>query len=395
MVTSSAFPDDLTAAKALHERIVEVHRIAARADADLARLLHECWNSRAYRVLGFATRDDYCASFGLGYEKARVLARLGSRFEELPQLEAAMREGVAWTKLREVQKVLVPENADAWMAFASEHPQRLVTAAVRHSDVGELPPPADEVRRQVRVRKCFEMAADQAEIVEQALLAEQLRAGVSLEDFDSGAALAAWARRSLDESSGDGDVLPTAAGQSLLFYCPQCAACWSPKHEVDETMARRALDDTEIVDLVQDEKSAEVADMLMGKPAGSSRPSTAVRASIPPIVRKATLQRDGMRCRVPGCSCRAYLQLHHILHVVDGGGRDSGNLVWLCTAHHSMHHNGKLRIEGDADGELRFTFPDGRQGTSQPPLPRATAAVRTTRGAEVSTPERAEDTPEG
>ena len=51
------------------------------------------------------------------------------------------------------------------------------------------------------------------------------------------------------------------------------------------------------------------------------RPSSAIR--------RAARERDGCRCRFPGCESRR-TDLHHIQHWVSGGRTDLDNLISLC-----------------------------------------------------------------
>ena len=55
------------------------------------------------------------------------------------------------------------------------------------------------------------------------------------------------------------------------------------------------------------------------------RPSAAIR--------RAARERDGCRCRFPGCESRR-VDLHHIQYWASGGRTDLGNLVSLCKYHH-------------------------------------------------------------
>ena len=51
------------------------------------------------------------------------------------------------------------------------------------------------------------------------------------------------------------------------------------------------------------------------------RPSSAIR--------RAARERDGCRCRFPGCESRR-TDLHHIQHWINGGRTDLANLISLC-----------------------------------------------------------------
>ncbi|RLB54084.1 MAG: hypothetical protein DRI90_20600 [Deltaproteobacteria bacterium] len=75
---------------------------------------------------------------------------------------------------------------------------------------------------------------------------------------------------------------------------------------------------------------------------------------IPAPTKRAVRLRDRDRCRVPGCGRRRYVDVHHIEHQGAGGTHARGNCCVLCTTHHGQLHRGQLRVEGDADAELRF-----------------------------------------
>ncbi|MBI3079844.1 MAG: HNH endonuclease, partial [candidate division NC10 bacterium] len=52
-------------------------------------------------------------------------------------------------------------------------------------------------------------------------------------------------------------------------------------------------------------------------------------------------ERDGWRCRVPGCSSRRSLQVHHVIYRSRGGGDEDDNLAVLCALcryRHKAHY---------------------------------------------------------
>ncbi|MBX3127574.1 MAG: HNH endonuclease [Polyangiaceae bacterium] len=59
---------------------------------------------------------------------------------------------------------------------------------------------------------------------------------------------------------------------------------------------------------------------------------------------------------MPGCHRRRYVDVHHLRAQSRGGEHSRRNCVCLCTTHHLLLHEGKLRIEGNADvaASLRF-----------------------------------------
>jgi hypothetical protein len=80
--------------------------------------------------------------------------------------------------------------------------------------------------------------------------------------------------------------------------------------------------------------------------------------TIPPAIRRALHKRDG-GCRFPGCSCRRFVDAHHILHWADGGETAMDNLVLLCRRHHRLVHEGGFGVHRGAGNELWFSYPGG------------------------------------
>lgn len=86
--------------------------------------------------------------------------------------------------------------------------------------------------------------------------------------------------------------------------------------------------------------------------------------------RRAIAVRDGGHCRFPGCGFSHY-DIHHMQSWEDGGNTDVDNGFCQCRRHHRMLHAG-YRVEGSANGELRFYRPGGTYIASTYPV-----AVRT------------------
>jgi hypothetical protein len=68
-----------------------------------------------------------------------------------------------------------------------------------------------------------------------------------------------------------------------------------------------------------------------------------------PTQRRGARIRDRVRCRVPGCRSRL-VHLHHLVHWIDGGDTNLGEMVSLCPRHHRNVHSGRLRSQPKADG---------------------------------------------
>lgn len=93
------------------------------------------------------------------------------------------------------------------------------------------------------------------------------------------------------------------------------------------------------------------------------------RRIVPGHTRRIVENRD-RGCRVPGCG-RHHVEIHHIVHWLDGGPTNTWNLVALCPHHHRLHHRGLLNITGNADqpGGLVFTDRRGRPLVVPSPTP--------------------------
>jgi len=179
----------------------------------------------------------------------------------------------------------------------------------------------------------------------------------------------------LGRPSGDVNTAPeeaTKAAPVLCFEAPR-----------DAFMARRVLSDARRrgarrAFVVPARTEAEMPE-LMSKDQTATRldPATAacaecdstvvdgkkpgrVASKIPPAIRRFILNRDRRRCKVPGCSNRDYLDVHHLVPLADGGTHDPELLACLCDRHHGLIHSGEIRAEG-APGALRFFTREGNE----------------------------------
>jgi hypothetical protein len=82
--------------------------------------------------------------------------------------------------------------------------------------------------------------------------------------------------------------------------------------------------------------------------------------AIPPAIRRALQARDGA-CQFPGCTCKRWLDAHHIEHWAHGGPTELQNLVQLCRRHHRLVHEGGWVLERGRDGKLVFLTPLGHR----------------------------------
>ena len=120
---------------------------------------------------------------------------------------------------------------------------------------------------------------------------------------------------------------------------------------VDHATAERILCDASLVTMLHDQE---------GKILNVGRKTRIVPANI----RRAVTARD-KHCVVPGCAHR-YVDIHHIQEWQHGGETSVQNCLSACRLHHSMFHEGRIKIEGTGDN-LRFVDKNGRTLEATPP----------------------------
>ncbi|MBP9087813.1 MAG: HNH endonuclease [Kofleriaceae bacterium] len=71
--------------------------------------------------------------------------------------------------------------------------------------------------------------------------------------------------------------------------------------------------------------------------------------TIPVAIKRALLLRD-RTCRFPGCTHSRYVDGHHIEHWANGGKTALSKRLLLCSAHHTLLHEGGCRVEANVNG---------------------------------------------
>jgi len=100
-------------------------------------------------------------------------------------------------------------------------------------------------------------------------------------------------------------------------------------------------------------------------------------------IRRAARERDGCRCRFPGCESRR-VDLHHIQHWASGGRTDLSNLISLCPWHHKLVHDRGYHIAAPPAGGFAFYRPDGSLLPASPLLPEPEGPIDAAHDAEIT-----------
>jgi Domain of unknown function (DUF222) len=86
----------------------------------------------------------------------------------------------------------------------------------------------------------------------------------------------------------------------------------------------------------------------------------------PTQAQRIEIRRRDKGCRFPGCGCKNVTDVHHIVWASKQGPTKMSNLLTLCVGHHSRVHELGWKMDGDANGEVRFISPHRRTFVSSP-----------------------------
>lgn len=123
----------------LHQAVLETRRQHARSEFELIQALIAVEGTKLHRQMRCATAVDYGSRYlNLEPQKARELLRVGRLLPKFPLLAQVVEEGqLHWSKIREITRVITPENEHRLIDYARNHlshvVQRLVACRPRHA----------------------------------------------------------------------------------------------------------------------------------------------------------------------------------------------------------------------------------------------------------------------
>ena len=356
--THVGLPDEpLAAARELHRQLVSVRRAERGLQHRLAVLLSEMADGGFFRLLGYTSVEQYADQvLEIDFRKARDLLRIGRSLPELPALNEALAAGeVDWTKAREVVRVATPDTDRAWTERAKTESARVIERDVSMARRGEGPTEGkpDPLKKPARTRVTFEMETADAEILRAALAVLRGQSNLNAAEVEDGALLAAMARQVIHQAEPPDS--PTGERyQIVLHECVRCREISSPTAEVSDTIAAESACDAVIVDMRPGPKQGH-----------------ATRAIAPALRRKLEF-RAGHACEIPDCSCRLWLDIHHVDGWAQTKAHPPDRLMVVCDAHHRAIHDGNLSVDLGADLRVSVEHADGRR--SEGPARTALAA---------------------
>ena len=350
----------------------ELVQLSARIDAATHRqlyLIREADQIGFDELWGFPSLANYLShrigmSPGVARERIRVARALG----RLPKIDEAFSKGLlSFSKVRAVTRVATPENEADMLNLAeqcSAAELERVIRGLRKIQSQEMPE-TKPTERYVRTRDnedgtstmSIRMMPDEAAKVYECL--QRVRAVLREETDDKPDLVDAVVRIADMVAAGDlasdvpagtrkqvtgGDTADVVIHLEAGMLSEELDAKLEDGSRVPAETFRRVACDCGVHAVVEGEDGI----------VGVGRKTR----SIPPAVRRALRSRD-VGCRYPGCTCRRYVQAHHIEHWVEGGATNLSNLVSLCPFHHRLLHEGGFSVACSDEAGFEFRTPRG------------------------------------
>jgi len=388
-------PPGITPAEARFEAIsAELAELCGQQNAITGRiveLLAEVAGAEDELLGGTGVRslEHFCTwQLGVSEGRAKSLAAIARRMDELPETTGLLREG----RLSEDQVAVIarkaPEGTDSHYAgLAPRCTVSQLRRALRAAPKPTAPDPAPPSVPENEVSAFWDddgwICRARLSKVDGAIAEAALRSHLD-------ALVSEW-KRAKEEAGDDTDPAPfPTVADAFVRLCqhsldaeahlrPHGHRTTVVLHVDVEARAGQlhlgpALTDAERRYLSCDARF-ETWFERDGRPIGAARTTR----EIPRRLRRALEHRAGGCCEVPGCGATAGLHAHHVWHWEDGGPTELWNLVLACPFHHRLHHRGLIRIvrrDGAVTALDRRRRPLSAGGVARPPTTAPPPAAR-------------------
>ncbi len=298
---------------------------------------------------------------GISRVTAQEKVRVAKALWTLPMVDAAFERGdLSYSKVRAVTRVATERSEADLLDFALASTASQVEAYCQRLRNGDAAVSRDDARRLHEARALtrtfrddgsgtlhVELPRAELELVLNALefVGRGLPEDPTRSLFAKGAdALLQMARDALAGRTDDG-----AAGENyqvVVHVDVDALSGNGGESDLPLPTVKRLCCDGAVTTMTHDEA---------GRPLDVGRKHRVVSGAL----KKAVFARD-RACTFPGCHHTRYLDAHHVHHWADGGETTLENLLVLCTAHHTLVHEGGFSIRRHRDGRWYFVRPDGR-----------------------------------
>ena len=368
----------------------QILRLARQMNAETYRMLllvRDFDDRFGFSKWGFPCCADWLAwRCGLSLSAAREKVRTAQALRALPVISAAFADGrLSYSKVRALTRVAANHDEDLLLAYALDATASQVEERCRQ--IRNVEPESVDAARRAWERRSLTLFRDRSRGVvritvelpeaDGELVGRAIESAVAAGDAAFGVEFAsnpersadAWRAQQADALVGimkgylGGGISREASdkgSQSKVRTATSTADHYQVVVHVDEQALRggvgrsdvpietvkRLCCDGSLITVVEDER---------GTPLGVGRK----QRTVPTALRRALWSRD-RGCSFPGCRHTRYVDAHHIHHWTDGGATSLENLTLLCTHHHTLLHEGGLKIQRDSKGGIYFRRPDGR-----------------------------------
>ncbi len=372
---------------ALGDQIAEM---SAHIDAAMHRLLtaiREFDSAAGWHVQGALSCAHWLAwRVGWDLRTARERVRVARKLAELPLVDEQLRLGaMSYSQARAITRVATAEKEELWVAYAKRMPASQLENLCRSyqnvqaydqahgAEAGAMAAAQVAAQRTVTRRTLdngmvkFEVVlpSDEAAIVWAALNAATAKASAEPTPAEptpaeptSAEPPTANAPTTADRGRQRADAFMDIIQDRVRGNRPQrtpieiiITVPHGGLHGSSEPADLAMMADGEIIAASTARRLCCDAGVVVahvdahGVPLSVGRKTRTILAAI----KRALLLRD-RTCRFPGCTHSRYVDGHHIEHWANGGETALSNLMLLCSAHHTLLHEGGCRVEANANG---------------------------------------------
>jgi len=330
---AESHPDDELDAWDLEAHLRRLVRLRQSLAWRQGRLLAAVARLNLHQDLGFETFDAWVEDrLAMSPRRARYLVSLDRRLRDLPLLADAYRRGlVSWCQARLLIRVVRPPTQSRWIRYARQVTVRHLEDVVIECEVRAAESPATSAA-----------PFPPAHISASPLPPTEARPDACPTDARPDALPDPTPRHTSAPSPDMASVwAPTfnlMTRRRISFWCPlDVASLWDSALRSCRAAAGRNLEDWECFLLL--------VQAMRETWENQEDPHWRRRYHI--------FERDGWRCKAPGCTSRSGLNEHHITFRSQQGADYAANLVTLCVGHHQDGlHAARIRCFGSAPDAL-------------------------------------------
>ncbi len=382
---------------ALGDQIAEM---SAHIDAAMHRLLttiREFDIASGWHVQGALSCAHWLAwRVGWDLRTARERVRVARKLAELPLIDEELRRGaMSYSQARAITRVATAEKEAVWIEYAKRMPASQLDTLCRSyqnvqaydqahaSEAGAMAgamAAAHVAAQRTVTRRSLDSGMVKFEVVlpndEAAIVWATLNTGIAKADAEPTPAEPPTAKASsmADRGQQRADVLMDIIQDRVRGIRPQrtpieiiITVPHAGLHGSAEPSDLAMMADGEVIATATARRLCCDAGVVVAHVDAQGVPLTIGRKTrtIPTAINRALHLRD-RTCRFPGCTHSRYVDGHHIEHWANGGKTALSNLMLLCSAHHTLLHEGGCRVESDNNNGWNFFDHRNRRIEVQP-----------------------------